>query len=43
MEGDGVPVLSSFQQKGEGGREEDENRDGCWCQKKRLCAWGGGR
>ena len=43
MEGDGVPVLSSFQQKGDGGREEDENWDGCWSQKKRLCAWGGGR
>ena len=43
MEGDGVPVLSSFQQKGEGGREEDETWDGCWSQKKRLCAWGGGR
>ena len=43
MEGDGVPVLSGFQQKGEGGREEDGNRDGCWSQKKGLGAWGGGR
>ena len=40
MGDDGVPLFSGFQQKG-GGKGEDENRDGCWSQKRGLGAWGG--
>ena len=32
---------SSRREKGEGGRGEDENRDGCW-SKRGGWAWGGG-
>ena len=40
MRDDGVPLFSGFQHKG-GGKGEDENRDGCWSQKRGLGAWGG--
>ena len=30
----GIPLVPDFQQKGEGGKGEDENRDGCWSQRE---------
>ena len=44
MGGGGVPLGSDFQQKGEGGRREDENRDegvGCLGGGERVWEWAG--
>ena len=50
MGGSGIPLVPGFQHKGEGGRGEDENRDGCWSQRggwvlekgERVGEWAGG-
>ena len=51
MGGSGIPLVLGFQHKGEWGRGEDENRDGCWIQRggwvlgrgERVGEWAGGR